>query len=275
MASPYDLVQLADLKSWLDIQSSDDDALLGRLVTQVSRAVLTHIDRPMILPASYVETRDGDGTNAVVLRQWPVAQVTSCAVNGAAVAPAAAPGPGGTLASGFVLEPPQVAPPGTMQKLALRGMCFLPGVQNVTISYRGGYQVGGEAALIPFSAPYEIVAQAPYGDWASDVAVTYANGAPLAAVSGAPGIGQYNVTGGVYTFSAADAGAAIVLNYGFVPADLAFACLDWAAEIYAYRSRIGQSSKSLGGQETVAFIVKDMPDFVATALQPFKRVVMP
>ena len=172
MASPSDLVQLADLKSWLDIQSSDEDALLGRLITQVSRAVLTHIDRPMVLPASYVETRDGDGTSALVLREWPVAQVTSCAVNGSAIASAAALAPGGALASGFVLEPPQVAPPGTMQKLALRGMCFLPGVQNVAIAYRAGYQVSGETALIPFGAPYEIVAQAPYGDWASDVAAT-------------------------------------------------------------------------------------------------------
>ena len=30
-------------------------------------------------------------------------------------------------------------------------------------------------------------------------------------------------------------------------------CMDWAAERYAYRSRIGQQSKSLGGQETMAF----------------------
>jgi hypothetical protein len=80
---------------------------------------------------------------------------------------------------------------------------------------------------------------------------------------------------GIYTFSAADAGAAVVLTYGYIPADLGFCCLDWAAELYSYRSRIGQRSKSLGGQETLSFIVKDVPDFVATALQPFKRVVVP
>ena len=58
-------------------------------------------------------------------------------------------------------------------------------------------------------------------------------------------------------------------------ADLAIACMDWVAERCAYRTRIGQQSKSLGGQETMAFIVKNVPDFVAAALQPYRRVVTP
>ncbi len=95
------------------------------------------------------------------------------------------------------------------------------------------------------------------------------------AVAGTPSVGQYSISGGVYTFAAADTDAAVLLSYGYVPADLGFCCLDWAAELYSYRARIGQRSKSLGGQETISFIVKDVPDFVATALQPFKRVVMP
>ena len=80
---------------------------------------------------------------------------------------------------------------------------------------------------------------------------------------------------GVYSFAQADAGSTVLLTYGYVPADLASCCMDWAAERYAYRSRIGQHSKSLGGQETMAFIVKDIPDFVASALSPYRRVVMP
>jgi hypothetical protein len=275
MPSPFDLAQLADLKTWLDIQSSDDDPLLGRLITQVSRAILSHIDRAMVLPAPFVETHDGDGGSIIVLQQWPVNAITSCSVNGVAIAAAAPLAPGQARASGYVLEPAQTAPPGRMQRLSLRGSWFQRGVQNVSIAYQAGYQVTGESALVPFTAPYEILAEAPYGDWASDVGVVYANGVALTAVSGAPAAGQYSVAGGVYTFAAADLGAAVRLSYGYVPADLGFCCLDWAAELYAYRARIGQNSKSLGGQETSSFIVKDIPDFVATALQPFKRVVMP
>jgi hypothetical protein len=63
--------------------------------------------------------------------------------------------------------------------------------------------------------------------------------------------GQYAVVNGVYSFAPADAGSTVLLTYGYVPADLASCCMDWAAERYAYRSRIGQHSKSLGGQETM------------------------
>lgn len=275
MPSPFDLAQLADLKTWLDIQSTDDDALLGRLITQVSRAMLSHIDRAMILPASFVETRDGDGDAAIVLQQWPVTALTSLTIDGFAIAPAASLSPGRISTQGYVLEPAQTAPPGRMQKLAVRGTSFRRGVQNISIAYRAGYQVSNEAALVPDTAPYETTVLAPYGDWASDQGVVYADGSVLAATAGTPALGQYAVSGGVYTFAAADAGAAVQLTYGYVPADLGFCCLDWAADLYSYRARIGQRSKSLGGQETISFIVKDVPDFVATALQPFKRIVMP
>jgi hypothetical protein len=116
--------------------------------------------------------------------------------------------------------------------------------------------------------------QAPYGNWASDVSVVYLNGLPLASVTGTPRAGQYAVVDGVYSFAAADAGSTVLVSYGYVPADLASCCMDWVADRYAYRSRIGQSTKSLGGQETVSFIVKDIPDFVANALGPYRRVVM-
>ena len=206
MASPFDLAQLADLKTWLDIQSSDDDLLLARLITQVSRAILTALDRPMILPVTHVETRDGDGEPAIVLRQWPVTAIVACTVNGTVVPEAATLTAGQAHTHGFVLEPAGQAPPGRMQKLALRGSRFWRGVQNVSISYQAGYQISGEKVLVPFAAPYEITAEAPYGDWASDAGVCYANGTPLSSVAANPSAGQYSVETGIYTFSAADAG---------------------------------------------------------------------
>ena len=70
----------------------------------------------------------------------------------------------------------------------------------------------------------------------------------------------------------ASAGAAIALSYGYVPADLARACLEWVADRYVSRSRIGVSAKTLGGQETASFVVKAMPDVVSRLLQPYRRV---
>ncbi len=275
MPSPYDLTDIADLKAWLDVQSNDDDALLASLITQLSRTILSHCDRASILPTLHDETRDGGDEEAIVLRQWPVTAIQSLTINGSVIAPASALVSGGARTPGYVLEAPGRAPPGRMQKLALRGLRFLPGVQNVSVTYQVGYQISGEAALVPLSAPYTVVAQAPYGAWASDCGVAYANGAALTAVASNPAAGQYAVQTGTYQFAAADADRAVTLNYGYVPADLAFCALDWAAELYAYRDRIGLRSKSLGGQESVSFIVKDVPDFVASALQPYRRIVMP
>jgi hypothetical protein len=257
------------------VQSSDDDALLTRLISQVSRTIRTDLDRASILPTIHTEIRDGGNETELILRQWPATTIQSIAIDGVTIQAASALTPGGTRTSGYVLEPASIAPPGRMQKLVLRGKCFTRGMQNVAISYQAGYQIGGEAALVPLSAPYEIAAQAPYGAWASDGGVAYANGTPLVAVAANPATGQYSVAAGTYTFAAGDADKAVTLTYGYVPADLAFSCMDWAAELYGYRDRIGQRSKSLGGQESVSFIVKDVPDFVASALQPYRRIVLP
>jgi hypothetical protein len=45
----------------------------------------------------------------------------------------------------------------------------------------------------------------------------------------------------------------ILLSYSFVPADLEEATIQMVAERYAYRSRIGEIMKSLGGQETIRY----------------------
>ncbi|MGA7385081.1 MAG: hypothetical protein WBW81_10475 [Methylocella sp.] len=182
---------------------------------------------------------------------------------------------GASAQIGYVLDSSGTAPPGSMQRLSLRGYLFTCGLQNVAISYSAGYQITNESVVIPTASPYSVSAQAPYGDWASDGGVVYSNGVSLTAVTGNPAAGQYAVASGVYSFAQPDAGSAVLLTYGYVPADLAFCCMDWAAERYAYRSRIGQHSKSLGGQETMAFIVKDIPDFAVSALSPYRRVVMP
>ncbi len=275
MASRFDLVSLTALKNWLGITGTDDDVLLARLITQISRAIFNVIDRPAILPSAYTETHDGGNDVSIMLRQWPVTGVSSCLVDGVAIPPAPPLVAGASTQIGYILDSSDPTPPGAPQRLSLRGALFTCGVQNVTISYSAGYQITNESAVIPTASPSSVSAQAPYGDWASDGGVAFSNGVSLTAVTGNPAAGEYAVVNGVYSFAQQNAGSTVLLTYGYVPADLASCCMDWAAERYAYRSRIGQHSKSLGGQETMAFIVKDIPDFVASALSPYRRVVMP
>lgn len=275
MASSFDLVTLADLKSWLEVEGTQDDDLLSLLISQVSRAILSFLDRPSILPTTYTDVIDGGNDSSVMLRYWPVNAIASCTVDGVAMPPAPPFVAGAPAQRGYILDVADAAPPGRMQRLSLRYGLFHEGLQNVIISYFAGYQVGNEAAVVPAVPPFTITALASYGAFASDGGVAYVDGAALTPVASNPSAGQYAVAGGVYTFAVADAGAAVTLTYGYTPHDLALAAKEWASERYAYHARIGQASKSLGGQETVSFIVKDIPDFVARILQPYRRVVMP
>jgi Phage gp6-like head-tail connector protein len=275
MASAFDLVTLADLKSWLEVEGTQDDDLLSLLISQVSRAILTFLDRPSILPTTYTDVIDGGNDTSVMLRYWPVNAIASCVVDGVAIQAAPPLVAGAPAQRGYILDSVDATPPGRMQRLSLRYGLFCQGLQNVIISYFAGYQVTDEPATVPAAVPFTVAAQAPYGAFASDGSVAYANGTLLTPVSSNPSAGQYAVSAGLYTFAEADAAATVTLTYGYIPHDLALAAKEWAAERYAYHARIGQASKSLGGQETVSFIVKDIPDFVARILQPYRRVVMP
>jgi hypothetical protein len=254
MSAPNDLTTLAAVKQWLGLSSDADDASLDSLVSAISQAILADLGRPSILPTNHTEILDGGNADELVLRHWPVTEVLFCTADGGALPESSGPGHGG-----FALEAAETAPPGAMQRLFYRGGAFPPGRRNVMVAYRAGYEILGEAATVPASAPYIVTAAAPFGAWSLDTGCTGASGG-------------YSVTNGVYSFSAAAAGQPIMLNYGYVPRDLTQAANEWIADRYAARSRIGQSAKTLGGQETTSFVVKAMPDVVSRLLQPYRSV---
>ena len=271
-----DLVQLATVKSWLGVASSADDALLSALITQISRAIYNYINRSFVLPANVTEAYDGSGRESLILRNWPVGAISAVVVDGKPIPPAPMIVAGVLSAPGYVLEQADDQPPGAMQQLYLRGPYrFHKGRQNVVVSYRAGYEIVAEAQSAPMQPPYQIVAFSPYGVFAEDTGVAYANGQPLTAVAANPAAGQYTVdaTSGAYGFSAADAGATLSISYGYIPADLAQCTLEWVADRYRYKDRIGVSSRSLGGQETTAYQNRPVPDFVAASLVNFRRII--
>jgi hypothetical protein len=71
----------------------------------------------------------------------------------------------------------------------------------------------GEATSVPSSSPYTY-STTYHSTFASDQGVIYAaTGLPFKQVAASPTVGQYTVSGGVYTFSSADAGAAVLISY--------------------------------------------------------------
>ncbi len=171
-------------------------------------------------------------------------------------------------------SPPTRRRPGRPQALDLFGGYYRPGRQSLAVSYSAGYAVQSEAQTVPGS-PYQLTAAAPFGPWSSDLGVTYAvSGIALTEVATAPSAGQYTASGGVYGFAAADAGQGVTLSYGYVPQDIAQAALELAAARFRAADHIGLNSKSIGGQETIAFDASAIPAPVVAMLQPYVRVAV-
>jgi hypothetical protein len=296
--SSQDLCSLAQLKAWLGIPATTttNDAALGLMISAASRAIMAYLARPSILPRSYVERYDGQGSQRILLRNWPVLSIASLYVWDRLMQPSPPP-PSSGVPSGYLVSPWNGAPPGSMQwvdlydSISLFGNYYDRGQQSISVNYSAGYAVTNEPATIPVApGPYQIAALAPYGDWGLDMGVTNAaTGLAMAATSQAPQQGQYSVSGGLYLFNAADAGAAVLLSYGFVPYDLAQATMEIAAERWTYRGRIGLRSQSLAGQETISYgwpsgsIITggdsgpagSIPAYLQTMIAPYRAVVVP
>lgn len=269
-----DLITLSQVRAYGG--TAIDQTTAGALIPQVSRAILTNLQRSSLLPVSYADVFNGHGRCNVVLSAYPVVSVSSVVVDGVVI-PAATPNaPGVAPGVGWLLEDQPDPPPGRQQSVWLRGYEFRRGIQNCTVSYNAGYQITAEPHTIPGSSAYVVKAVAPFGEWALDLGVSLVGGAALIAVpaSSTPSAGQYSVAAGVYTFAAADAGKAILLSYGYVPSDIAYAACMWVAESVSYTGRIGMQSKSVGGQETVSYMVSPMPKQVDLLLSSYRKVVM-
>mgnify|MGYP001544655572 CR=1 FL=1 len=62
-----DLTTLANVKAWLNIANTVNDALLSSLISRLSSAIRTHINRYSLVSQQFNEKHDGSGTQMVVL----------------------------------------------------------------------------------------------------------------------------------------------------------------------------------------------------------------
>jgi hypothetical protein len=73
----------------------------------------------------------------------------------------------------------------------------------------------GEAQTVPAASPYSVTVN-NHANFVVDLGVAYASSAAmLTPVSGSPAAGQYSESGGVYSFSAGDAGASLLITYSY------------------------------------------------------------
>lgn len=140
-ANPADLCTLADLKAWLNIGNTTDDALLQRLITAASVFMQSWMSTD-IPSASYTEVRDGTGSDTLCLGTTPVTAVASLTVNGLPQ----------------TLSPDGIQPGYLFSDSAiyLVGTTFPVGRRNVRVTYTAGYNP------VPFDLAQECISLAAW-----------------------------------------------------------------------------------------------------------------
>jgi hypothetical protein len=100
----------------------------------------------------------------------------------------------------------------------ISGMAFANLFYGVTPSAGQLATSFGEAGTVPATTPFTVTV-ANAATFVDDEGVLYAaTGLPLTKVASAPAAGQYSVAVGVYTFSSADAGKAVLISYTYTVA---------------------------------------------------------
>lgn len=259
-----DLITLQNVKDWLNADLSESfpassDTLIARMVTAVSRFAGSYLQRNL-QPANYVETRDGTGTLMMFMRQRPIISISSLAVGNTTITPRAHPG-----ANGYAYDKDALYLDG--------GGRFWHGIQNVSVSYRAGFQ---QADVVTVATPYSVTNLSR--PWNGDQGVTYANGNAFTLVTSTPvAAGTYQVTPDAtktaeYVFYSADIGQSVTITYGYTPDEIVQALVELCGERYRARDRIGQNSQSLQGMQT-NFSTKDMSNAVSSMLNAYRSVV--
>jgi hypothetical protein len=266
-----DLTTLQRLKQWLGITSSDADSLLARLITSASRFALITIQIKSVARTACSEVYDGYGQTFMVLRNWPIIEVTQvlCGGGGSLDIPEST---GIPPENGFYIDPYQ-GPGYQSQVLNLIGYCFPRGRAAVFVQYFAGFQIDNEPQTIPAVSAYTVNT---LNLWAGGVEVLRAGTlAPFVLVEATPGANEYTISDdGLYTFNVADAGVDVLITYSYVPSPIEQAVIELVSQGFKYKDRIGINSKTLAGgvTETVAFDNSFLTTRVSSLLDGYRRV---
>jgi hypothetical protein len=290
-----DLTTLSRLQNWLEGSTSNSMPILSQLITACSNGIRSKLNRAGLASQTFVRTFNGTGNKQLVLPDYPVTAITNVQMGAAIIGPSPLPNPitglpaPPTLGYGYRFVPWNGSLPSENAVLEFVNGVWWHGSQNIQITYNAGYLVSNEPWTIPSSpGPYGVTTLQLMGFQCKDNGVVYASsGVALKPVASAPTVGQYipppDTSPGLYTFSSSDAGAAVEISYSFVPSDLEEATIQYVAERWSYRGRVGQESKSLGGQETMRFMrgggphqmFPDLPPEIESLIWPYVSVVPP
>ena len=119
-----ELTTLSALKSWLNLTTVMDDAMLSRLISAASSYIENILNRT-ILSQIYTDKMSGKGTHTLSFYHSPVTAVASLSIDGNII-----PAASSSLQAGYLFSSSQ---------LMLNGYLFTRGHQNITVTYTAGY----------------------------------------------------------------------------------------------------------------------------------------
>jgi hypothetical protein len=260
-----DLTTLSNVLGWRTpvIAPGADTAQIKREITAASHAILRYLQRDTLGVREYVETRNGYNTQGMQTKNYPIQKINALTVGPTIVKP-----PVNLNGYGFVFE-------ADTGMLYLRGYVFPLGFQNITIDYWAGFQQTDPD--MPIGSDGTIQCSSLVELWDSNQGVAYAEtGEPLVPVKSAPTVGQFvPPTGpdGFYLFNASEAATAVDITYGYTPRDVEEACIQLVILEYNRRSRIGENSKSLAGENISYYSSKAFTETITSRLEPYMNVV--
>jgi len=121
------LTSVENVKEYLGIADATDadDILFNRLIRAASDFIRTYIGRD-ITDEDYNERLNGNGSDRMVMRNYPIISVRTLAIDGVSI-----PAAKNFRESGYLFD---------ADTIYLVGYRFTRGVQNVVISYSAGYE---------------------------------------------------------------------------------------------------------------------------------------
>lgn len=268
------LTTLARVKAWLGITTDESDAQLLLLIRAASTFIYTFTNLPTVVVSEYSELRDAQGHYWIRPLVWPLISLQSILFNGQTVTQQSTGNPAGP---GYLISNP-VGGIGA-GRITVRGYGEFPyGKDVLTINYTAGFQQIDDTVVVEVSdggtptpvITYTVLLSAL---WAADGGVAYTStGTAFTKVDSAPAVGEYTVADGVYGFNIGDKDAEVTVTYSYIPADLSQAATELVGTTFTDAQHIGVKSKSLGGQETVAYWQNQMTPSQKMLLNPYRKV---
>lgn len=138
-----DLTTLANVKSWLSLGTTNDDALLARLITAISIAIAGYCNQNLVSQSYAAVVLNGTGGAKLLLPEGPITAVTSLTIDGVVIPPRPAIGQAGyyfdtdfLYVDGYAFTRPGDWPANPSLRSSYSGG---QGAQNVVVSYTAGY----------------------------------------------------------------------------------------------------------------------------------------